>query len=159
MKKAILFLFALTGVLASYQASFACSCGFPTVGDALKRADAVFTGKVIRIESDGVKFKIEKSWKGVDATIIKVYVRGLGSSCDPGIRKGRRFIVYAYPGGRRIPLLASYCGRTRALEQADEDVRALNESASLTPREAQQSLAADGAIACFSSSLFLQLEC
>jgi len=129
MKKATIFLFAVAIFLVSPQTSFACSCGPSTVAEALKRANAVFIGRVIAIESDGVKFKVVKYWKGADASIIKVYVRHLGSSCDPGIRKGRRFIVYAYPGGHRIPLLASYCGRTRVLEQADEDVRELNESA------------------------------
>jgi hypothetical protein len=59
MKKATIFLFTLAVLLASSQASFACVCGVYTVADAFKRANAVFAGKVIAIESDGVKFKMK----------------------------------------------------------------------------------------------------
>jgi hypothetical protein len=130
------FLFAIA--LVSSHTTFACSCCMPTVREAFNKSKLVFVGTVVAIESDGVKFKVNQSWKGVSSTVVKVFVRHLGTSCDPGVAKGRSLLVYAYPGGSRLPLLAAYCGRTRVLTERDDETKeldALRSSAGATPNK------------------------
>jgi hypothetical protein len=141
--KAVLLLTAGSVFLSASNTSYACKCKFPTVAEAFTKADAVFSGRVVAIETEGVRFKVKRIWKGVKSPEIKVYVKLLGTSCDPGIRKGREFIVYAYSGTERLPLMASYCGRTQPLKFAADDVKELNRAPSVNQREAQQALGAD----------------
>ena len=128
MRKLALIVFTVGLLLATSKAASACSCKMPTVAQALRGARAVFLGEVVAIEFGGVIFKVKKSWKDADAPEVKVYVKGVGTSCDPGVEKGATMLVYAY-GGTKGPPVASYCARTRALRQTDEEIKELDDSA------------------------------
>src|SRR5260370_12391360 len=79
MKHFLLIALVLGCVLGGTSRAYACWCVRPEVPDALKRANAVFLGEVLDIvepktaNDDApiqdrfftIKFKIEKSWKGV----------------------------------------------------------------------------------------------
>jgi hypothetical protein len=118
----VLFIIALN----SAHTTVACSCGMPTVKKAFNKSRIVFAGTVIGIEPDSVRFKVTESWKGAPAVELKVYVLGVGSSCDPGVAMGRTLLVYAYPGSSRVPLLTGYCGRTRVLTERDDETKELD---------------------------------
>ena len=126
MKKLFLILALFAVVAMSSRAALACSCGMPTVKQAFDKSKVVFSGTVIGIESDGVKFTVNQSWKGTTNAQIKVYVRYLGTSCDPGVAVGKTLLVYAYPGGSRLPLIAAYCSRTRVLTERDDETKQLD---------------------------------
>ena len=126
MKSILLVTAVFVIALTPSQPTLACSCGMPTVNEAFEKSKLVFAGTIIAIESDGVTFKVTQSWKGATSNVIKVYVRDLGTSCDPGVAKNRTLLVYAYPGGRRIPLLAAYCRRTRVLTKPDDETAELD---------------------------------
>ena len=121
----------------------ACSC-FPTPPplEALDRADAVFTGRVVSVgtfTSHGdppyfrsVGLDVDTVWKGSIRSTTFVWVwpePGCGYS---GFRLGKKFLVYAYENPPRDledddALLVSYCSRTQPLEYAGEDLRELGE--------------------------------
>ena len=127
-----------TMLLVSSTTTFACSCGMPTVKQAFDKSRTVFAGTVVSIESDGVVFKVNQLWKGAASPKVKVFVRELGTSCDPGVAKGRTLLVYAYPGGSRLALLAAYCRRTRVLTEPDDETKELDtmrSSAHATPNK------------------------
>ncbi len=126
MKTHLLMLFVIGVILISSHTACACSCGLPSVKEAFTKSKAVFSGTVLAIESDGVRFKVNQSWKGSTATEIKVHVRMLGTSCDPGVHLGRTLLVYGYPGSPRVPLVAGYCSRTRALAEPDDETKELD---------------------------------
>jgi hypothetical protein len=126
MKTLLLTSFGIGVILISSHTAGACSCGLPSVKEAFTKSESLFSGTVLSIESDGVKFKVKQSWKGSAATEIKVYVRLLGTSCDPGVHLGRTLLVYAYPGSSRFPLVAGYCSRTRAFGAADNETKELD---------------------------------
>jgi hypothetical protein len=130
MRKLALSLFIVALLSASSEASFACSCEMPTVAQALNKSKAVFLGEVVAIDFYGVVFKVKRSWKGADDHEVKVFVKGIGTSCDPGVEKGATMLIYAYRYGTKIPLMTSYCFRTRAIRQPDDEVKELDEIAS-----------------------------
>ena len=130
MKKLILVLVSFLAMLICSTSAFGCSCAMPTAAEAFKKSKAVFTGTVVAIESDGVTFRVNRSWKDSATTEIKVYVQHLGTSCDPGVAVGKTLLVYALASGTRLPLLARYCFRTHVLEVDDSDAKELDKLAS-----------------------------
>ena len=98
----------------------------PTVKWAFNNSSIVFSGTVVAIESDGVTFSVNQLWKGAASGRIKVFVRDLRTSCDPGVEVGRTLLVYAFPGGSQLPLVAAYCRRTRVLTKRDEETDELD---------------------------------
>ena len=117
-------LFAL--LFVSSRTAVACRCAMPTVKGAFNNSTIVFSGTVVAIESDGVIFTVDELWKGAASARIKVYVRHLRTSCDPGVDVGRTLLVYAYPGDSRFPLVAQYCLRTRVLTKRDHETEELD---------------------------------
>src|SRR6185436_8030140 len=118
-------LFAI--LLVSSRTAVACRCaGMPTVKGAFNNSRTVFSGTVVAIESDGVTFSVNEFWKGARSGQVKVYVRDLRTSCDPGVEVGRTLLVYAYPGDSRLPLIAAYCRRTRVLTKRDDETEELD---------------------------------
>jgi hypothetical protein len=126
MKTPLLMLFLFGVMLISSHTTRACSCGMPSVKEAFTKSKVVFSGTVVAIEADGVTFKVTHWWKGSATAEIKVYVRMLGTSCDPSVGVGRTLLVYGYPGGTRLPLLAGYCSRTRRLIGSDDETKELD---------------------------------
>jgi len=113
-------------LFVSSHKAVACRCGMPTVKAAFSYSTIVFSGTVDAIESDGVTFTINQLWKGAASRQIKVYVRDLRTTCDPGVAVGRTLLVYAYRGGSSLPLMAAYCRRTRVLTKRDAETKELD---------------------------------
>jgi len=127
MKQAIYISVLFAVLFVSSRTAVACRCaGMPTVKWAFNNASMVFSGTVVAIESDGVVFTVDQRWKGETPARIKVYVRNLVTSCDPGVAVGRTLLVYAYPGDSRFPLVAAYCRRTRVLTKPDQETKELD---------------------------------
>jgi len=125
--KNVIYISVLFAVLfVSSQTAVACRCGMPTVKWAFTNSRTVFSGTVVAIESDGVTFSVNEFWKGARSGQVKVYVRDLRTSCDPGVEVGRTLLVYAYPGYSRLPLIAAYCRRTRVLTKRDDETEELD---------------------------------
>jgi hypothetical protein len=132
--KRTLILIALT--LAAWQAADGkarCDCaefGTPVCA-AYWRADAVFTGVVTDIKKlpedpqsfsmASVHFIVEDAYRGINAHELDVATLS-GTSCDEQIKKGERWLVYAYLDKSTGRLEISPCTRTHQLEGADEDL-------------------------------------
>lgn len=143
MKKLIL---AITIILSPlfYSAAFGCSC--PTIGvtpeqekisrlNDFNSAVAVFSGEVIELEENRVKFKVDRIWKGesVDEIVMTIqlkkddgsYVR---TSCDYYYELGEKLLIYAY--GTVNKLTTYQCTRTTSfknVERAEQEIKGLNE--------------------------------
>ena len=125
----------------------ACKCGPPPPPlEALDEASAVFTGTVVsfetfsfeaEFESDrtesywSVELDVDRVWKGPVASTTFVYVWH-GPACGYGnFNIGEDFLVYthqrSYDEVDDDTLFVSFCSRTRPLEDADEDLKALGD--------------------------------
>ena len=96
-----------------------------SVKDALKRSTAVFSGEVLETKS-GVnflqaRFRIERSWKGVEADEVLVITDGSAES--PHYRVGEKYLVFA--GNREGKLFTGICSRTKKIEYAQGDLQQL----------------------------------
>lgn len=128
----LLSLFAFLSVEAGC-ADAVCRCGQVTPASAYRRADAVFTGTVVGIDTvdDGefravrVRLRVDASWKGVDAAEMRVL--DTTSMCSVYFRVGERYLVFSgrWPRTAGGPLRVSRCSGTHRLERSDEFVRAL----------------------------------
>ncbi|SRR6266404_2961715 len=124
----------------------ACYCSVPEVPRALNRASAVFVGEVIEVidprTSDEkasppgrfytIRFKVEKSWKGVASQEIEVLsAQGkYGCFAYPPVSKGERYLVYADPlyfdgAFQKGWLIITTCNRTKLLANASADLKKL----------------------------------
>ncbi|HEX7997636.1 MAG TPA: hypothetical protein VF528_04390 [Pyrinomonadaceae bacterium] len=127
-----LFRVALLFSLLIFAASVVHACRCPRVKPQkkLKESSAVFIGEVVEIGEDvkgdcsaGVKFKVEKYWKGVNEPFITVYTTALTcfSGCAVPVEVGKKFLVYAhrYGDGRlgMVICTTSLIGGERAVEE------------------------------------------
>lgn len=113
-------LFSLTFLIHFMaSSSAACSCVRSSPQDYFQRADAVFTGKAIKIDGRDTTFEVERSWKLVDTN--QIIVRDAGEdSCKSGYGVGYKYLIYAY---RHDGILYTHmCGGTEMLEQAGEQL-------------------------------------
>jgi hypothetical protein len=151
--------FVITFLLLNTYSAFACVCLGDSfikdpIGNALKKAQAVFSGKVVsaefrkgypnrvmeeEIRQTGKKvdyqvwvftFEIERIWKGAKAaeiTIVSDRIKTdsgtINSSCDYYLKKGERYLVYAYKENGFLRI--DSCGRTQELFQAETDLKRL----------------------------------
>ena len=110
----------------------------PTVAEALKESKVVFAGKVVARFKYGVKFRVNRAWKGHSGRYVYVYTGNLKNDSDPWFEKGERWLVYARDErlyedmgarGRYVTrLMARGCSRTVLLRGAGDDLRQLGES-------------------------------
>jgi hypothetical protein len=129
--------------LAPFLAFPANCCTCEIHGDGSPRSElyhsrAVFLGKVTKVrgttqsEQDNgylryaVTLKIERSWKGTTAGEITVYA-DLGGCPPYSVHEGQKWLVYA-----RTNWLSIACTRTRKLEDAEEDLRALGKGKAIS---------------------------
>ena len=67
--------------------------------EALKKSQAVFSGKIIAFEQEGINaiytFQVERIWKGETHSELRVVDMTFKSSCDIGLRSGQRYVVFA----------------------------------------------------------------
>jgi hypothetical protein len=148
--KRTLILIAL--MLAAWQAADGrtrCDCfEFDTpVCAAYWRADAVFTGLVTDIKKLpddspdsvpmlSVRLIVDNAYRGIKTHELDVETLS-GSSCDMTIKKGERWLIYAYLDKATGRLEISPCTRTHLLEGADEDLDYIR---GLARREPEQSV-------------------
>ena len=127
-----------------YTAAFACIC--PTIGQTseeikdtrlkdFKSAAAVFSGEVIELEQNKVKFKVEKIWKGDSVDEITMVIqlgkyngKSVSTSCDYYFEMGKKYLIYAYQDNGELSTYA--CSRTTPLsqvERAEQEMKGLDE--------------------------------
>lgn len=138
-----------------YSNAFGCNC--PTIGGTseqikasrfkdFEKAAAIFTGEVIELEGNKVKFKVEKIWKGevVDEIVIVIRLkkddgRYVRTSCDYYYELGEKYLVYAY--GTAEELTTYQCSRTtrfKNTELVEQEIKGLNEIKSPEIRKEKQ---------------------
>lgn len=131
----VLFLLA-TMAPASTQAC-TCFCKHHGVNDPKemqREAKAVFIGEVIAMHdatpdemrhgSDKFEWemRVERYWKGVKTQQIRISARGVAmhGCCDIALATGNKYLVYVVGKEMRTT-----CTRTKLLEQAADDLKAL----------------------------------
>jgi hypothetical protein len=125
-----------------YNTALGCACNYqpnPTAEEirvarlkAFDSAVAVFSGKVIELDENKVKFKVEKIWKGASADEITMVIQEgedngeyVMTSCDYSYKLGEKYLVYA--DSTHDELRTSVCSRTVLLRNADQEMRGLDE--------------------------------
>ena len=125
-------LLAATLTLLGWTVSWACDCAVPPPPkEALKKATAVFSAKVVKIEEAGlqrsVTVEVLRTWKGVDEKKIVVSTAKSGASCGYGFQEGKTYLIYAYQEEKAPMLRVSLCSRTQAIDKAEGDLKELGE--------------------------------
>lgn len=116
-------------------AAYACSCAPPPPPkEALEKATAVFSGKVLKIEKDGeyelaVTFAVDRQWKGIADKEVVVRTGTNDGICGYKFKKGTSYLIYAHETKREELkyLVTNICTRTAAVADAKEDLKALGE--------------------------------
>ena len=125
--------FALLIILPAAQ-SRACSCPVPdSPQESLKQATAVFVAKVTAIENGEsgrmVTMEISTTWKGTTDKVVTLQTGFGGGDCGYVFAVGKSYLVYGHQGklqdGSPGPLTTNICTRTRPLERAAGDIKAL----------------------------------
>jgi hypothetical protein len=134
MKILLLILLTLTYLPPSYRANTTVRClNEPkSVKLALKQSAAVFVGEVLQVK-DGrnyhyleARFRVESSWKGVEAEEVSVFTEGESIAESPHYRVGQKYLVFA--GRRDGRLFTGVCSRTKKVEYASGDLQQLGEA-------------------------------
>ncbi len=128
----------LVGFMAATpQQAYACSCIPPSPPlESMATSDAVFSGKVTRIEAeeapimssaDPVKvvFEVSRVWKGAEDGAIALSTARDSASCGYDFVAGQEYLVYAHSS--ESGLTTGLCTRTMPLSAAGEDLAALGE--------------------------------
>ncbi len=112
----------------------------PTVAQALKDSKVVFAGKVVARFKYGVKFRVDRAWKGVSGRYVYIYTSNLRNDLEPWFGKGEQWLVYASDlplyrtENAKIPyttrLMTPACSRTILLRDSTEDLKQLEKSRS-----------------------------
>lgn len=92
MKKLIAFLGVLPFLLLSARTAPACSCSSLMPDQAFDRAQAVFTGKVIKARKKEWTVAVDRVWKGGPEEIIKLQDAHAGSSCASSYKSGESYL-------------------------------------------------------------------
>ncbi|MGH9966654.1 MAG: hypothetical protein ACREBG_02310 [Pyrinomonadaceae bacterium] len=108
MKSWISATFIVGFLLMCGSVSGAGFCVVPDVPEAVDRAEAVFSGKIVAVRKDNsnsptgsseyiVKFEVEEWWKGTESRELRVLWRPemFGCSHNPVGEMGERYLVYA----------------------------------------------------------------
>lgn len=142
---AALLLFVL--LLSTTDQAFACSCMMPAPPlEAMANSDAVFAGKVVRIDgqegamissADPIKvvFEVSRVWKGEQNAAISLATARDSASCGFPFMVGEEYLVYA--NSSETGLTTGLCSRTMQLSAAADDLAALGEG--VVPPPAEQS--------------------
>lgn len=150
MRTLLFFSAVVACLLGTPQASFALLCAEPLPPlEALAYGDVVFVGTVIEIDEQPIeielgnnkieitlvlaKFKVDRSWKGVngEGTIVLTQVAEIEDLYE--FQLGKDYLVYGYIAPLPLPprdeeeeyLQTSGCSRTKPLSAAIEDIEAL----------------------------------
>lgn len=145
-------LMGLSLVAVGARPALACSCaGGESTEEAFRRADAVFSGKMVRggIEDPdpedgtiigGIRFRVIDAWKGVSGESVVLYGQeaayygeleegemAVSGGCAYVFGEGESYLIYAsrYDDG----LQTGICDRTASLAEAEKDLDVLGPSA------------------------------
>jgi len=110
----------------------------------LEQADVVFAGTVVSKELREteshwfmyfVSLEVSSSWKGVVEEKITVTTNSdsLGSFCGFPFEEGQEYLIYGYKENEGDPIFTSICTRTKRLEDAQEEIAALNRITAIEP--------------------------
>lgn len=120
----------------------------PTVPEAFKNSKVVFAGRVVARLKYGVRFRVEKSWKGDVGRYIYIFTGNARNDADPWFERGERWLVYASEervyesengtGPYRTKLMARACSRTVGLPYATKDLEELGEGKQLGARASRR---------------------
>ena len=125
------------------KAADACSCDMSALPcDAAWRADAVFVGNVVSIETLAVpagvmrgrrvELAVVEAFRGLQLSEATIYTGSGSTDCGYPFAMGESFVVYA----NRTPeghLTTSICTRTRPVGSAAEDLAYLRSLAAIAP--------------------------
>jgi hypothetical protein len=117
----------------------ACSCSAPaTTTEALKRATAVFKGKVIKISvpsldwigltrtgAHRIKFEVLKQWKGPAAETAVIVTRLTGEGCGFPFEEQKEYLVYVVAEQKHIQ--SGICTGTKNITDAEQEMKQLDE--------------------------------
>lgn len=144
----IVLLSLIVGIVTIFMPSnaYACSCVQPSaVEEELGRSDAVFTGRVLKVNdhksregylTKSALFEVNQIWKGRSESQIIIHTGGGGGDCGYPFEKGKEYVVYASLStmyGDQEKLVSIICSRTTELTNAQEDLAILGEGTA--PRE------------------------
>jgi hypothetical protein len=143
--KRFLFLLSIAVLGFSADTGLACTCApSPSAAHELKRATAVFSGKVVKVEKHNeaagifarveAVFKVSRVWKGVENETVSVFTSSMSTACGYRFQKGLTYLVYAY-GNEDGKLATSICARTARFEDWHEDFEELGPGNIITKSE------------------------
>lgn len=127
--KMILGLALIVGLALSDMA-LACTCAPPPPPIAARdAADAVFSGRVLSVTPGknglDVEIQVDRSWKKARCGTVVVQTPSDSAACGFGFEVGKSYLVYATI--QQGKLGTTICSRSRAIEDAGEDLAALGE--------------------------------
>lgn len=151
MKKITLLILTFAASLLSAENVLACTCGHPqidteekfraAVATAVNGADAIFSGKVVEMDSLTVKFKLEKVWKGnfkdaneltlLTGAVLTKDGRYKSTTCEYDFEVGEKYLVFGR--GSEAKLTASKCSWTHILGKRKRFVNELDRLKQLDP--------------------------
>lgn len=109
------------------SAGFTRKCYISPFNEAFSRASAVFSGEVISEEKIGdtrrFVFRVEKYWKGKDASKIEISVNE-NARYQAWFKEGGRYLIFANADSDGS-LVVGRCSRSKDLEFAAEDLKKL----------------------------------
>jgi len=135
----LLVLLALTAGLAGRAPNAsACTCAPLSFDDRFAMCHAVFLGEVLEVVSAApevpnsmwARIRVEASWKGDPAPIVRVLTSEGGGSCGVPFTVGQRYLVFAIMGAGEFGLPAgelrtNICLRTHDYWAEDPDLALL----------------------------------
>jgi hypothetical protein len=124
----------LGSVLALGSPAHACKCALQSVDQAQAQADAIFEGRVTKIEDvpgaagadadKRVTFALVRVWKDLEREeTVALITRSSSASCGYAFEAGQSYLVYASRSEQGLS--AGACSRTRAMADASEDLAVL----------------------------------
>ena len=131
-------MFALLLVGTPVRFMHACDCQPITAEEAIKTADVIFSGKVLKITTQAkgytppgynVEFQVERTWKGALPERTAVTTADYSFRCGYHFREGETHLVFA--GRKGIQLVTSACTGTLPQARAEEPMRLLAQQARL----------------------------
>ena len=125
----------VTSLIVVAPAAQACTCSNGGAEAAFNRSAAVFLGRVVFISPPGrgrfgevrtARVEVLESLKGVAKADTVPVVFDSESSCNPGFRVARNFLIYADVAPVGLPaLITDHCAGTKPLSCVAPDYQAL----------------------------------
>jgi len=138
MIKYLWLIFGLLVFLILPKMVTACSCDLPVQGksvrqqviDARLKAEAVFVGKVLSVESPAdmlykkITLEVRDEWKGANVQKVTILTGRGGGDCGYEFEVGGTYLVYAY-GDNHTYLGTNICQRTAVYQNDLADLKFL----------------------------------